>query len=159
MNANEFRILALEHFKFLVRDFNCESKLPTVPEDVPTRLAGYEVFFNNASTGVSVALEVIEMLPTVHLHRLSNSVNGRDVYPLGLLLLLRAPELNPLKDETGLPLRKDVETLLKEYAQGLKIAGADVLRGDFTIFPALEAEWTRQLELRTSLGSSKFIYF
>ena len=159
MNADEFRLLTLKHFAFLRIEFDCRTECGNAVPGFPDTLGSYETFFQNRTTGISIQFEIIERLPTVHLHRLSTVANERNIFALGLLLLVRAPGLNPLKDEVGLPLSKDVETLLMEYALALKVTGEDILRGDFSVFPDLEREWLRQVELRKAAGASKFIYF
>jgi hypothetical protein len=159
MTCDEFRELCLKHFRFLVTEFACEASFPESDPILPEWLRGYVVHFKNSTTRVSITLEVIERLPTVHLHRLDAGSDERNVFALGLLLLIRAPHLNPLKEEAGLPLKKDIETLLVEYAHALKVTAADVLGGDFTVFPALLEEWVRQSELRANPKRAQFKYF
>jgi hypothetical protein len=159
MSPSEFRELCVSHFDFLASDYDCHVSFPEPDPLIPDHLCGYEVFFQNSTTGISIKLEVSEKLPTVHIHRLHQTDAEQNVFALGLLLLVRAPDLNPLKHETGFPLSKTIQTFIIEYAQALKVAAKDVLEGDFRVFPELQKEWQRQGELRANRNSSRFTYF
>jgi hypothetical protein len=159
MNPNEFREFCVSHFNFLASDYDCEVSFPEPDPVVPDHLRGYDVFFQNPTTGITIKLEVSEKLPTVHIHRLHQTDGQQNVFALGLLLLVRAPDLNPLKHETGFPLSKSIQTLIIEYAHALKEVAKDLLKGDFQVFPELQKEWLRQVELRANRDPSKFRYF
>jgi hypothetical protein len=112
----------------------------------------------SSTTAVEVELKQPEELPIVKLEELRDGrIRGASI-PFGLLLLVRAPELNPLKDLVSLPLHKTTEVLLHEYAAALRLVGGDVLMGDFTVFPLAKAEGKRQMENRTK-SKERFVYF
>jgi hypothetical protein len=157
MKPDEFREFCISQFEFLVTDYDCEVSFPEAPS-VPYPHNSYKIVFQNATTGVIISLEVIERMPTLHILQrhptdLEHNVFTRfhpthgecNIFPFRLLLLVRAPDLNPLRDESGLPLRKTVQTLIIEYAHALKIVAKDVLKGDFRVLPELQMEYRRVL--------------
>src|ERR1017187_3230030 len=134
MNPEEFQQLCKSQFNFLVTDYDCQVSFPDADPTVPYPYDSYRVLFQNATTGIIIKFEVIEKMPTVHILQrhptvLEHNVFTRshptygecNIFSFRLLLLVRAPDLNPLKDETRLPLRKTAGALIIDYADALKI--------------------------------------
>lgn len=159
MTQEEYRSAVTNAFQFLIDDFNCRVEYPLRGPSEVAWASGYDVDFINKVLCVEIGLQLPENLPTVHLRRLAALVGMRNVFPLGLLILVRAPERNPLKDVSSLPLSKNVRQLVLEYADALKRTAGDVLRGDFSVFPKLQEEAASQMAKRTSRSDRDFVFF
>lgn len=158
MDSKLFHELCVRHFAFLSNEYGCLVEFIDPPGPLPDKYKGWRVFFRNATTGISITYEFIEKLPSVHLHNLNAVPEEPKAIKLGILILTRAPELNPLKDEKGLPLKQSPEELLSRYAVALKAIGADILRGDFSTFPHLYEEARRRANLRR-IDPDHSVYF
>ena len=154
MNASEFQVLTERCFGFLQAKFGF-CVIPSIASDTsPEPLRNLEVRYENATTGVHVCFEAYEQLPSVHLQKLTT----RESFPFGLLIMLRAPDLNPLASERSLPLKQPAETLLARYAELLEMFGRDVLQGDFGVFPSLR-DLRAVMQKKRGGGDPSFVYF
>jgi hypothetical protein len=108
-----------------------------------------ELRWANDTTGVRVSFEPQQGGVWVELYRLDagrfpahpismGHETRLDIFNLGTLLIARDPEtwilVRQLQDD-GAPIRRIVHA----HASALLMHGADVLRGDFKVFPELEA--------------------
>lgn len=134
VNAGEFQSSTRELFGYLETEFGFHEIEPSDESFLPEHYKGYEVRYRNLTTEICVSLEVYEQSPIVHIIRLGPD---REVRSLGLLILARAPLLDPMASEHGFPLKQPAGVLLQKYAELLKSLGEDVLRGDFKSFPRL----------------------
>jgi len=154
MEREEFQRLVHSNFKFLIDEFGFAVELLDIPGLLPEKFKGWRLFYQNATTGVAITYDQLDRLPSVIIHKL----HGDQRLPLGILIVTRNPELNPLRHEKGFPLSKSPEDFLKEWASALRLLGTDVLRGDFSSFPFLEEELQRRINLRMA-DPKNFTYF
>ena len=118
-----------EAFTFLTDEFGFVRVSSTV------RTPEHRIFFENATTRVLVAYE-LGGIPWVELGKLPAPGERGERYDLLFLLMERAPhEIGRITARTreidqALPTLGYLAGLLREY-------GADILRGDFAIFPRL----------------------
>ncbi len=147
MNATSFQTATARVFRFLERDYRFRKVDPRNAMAFPPGVSQYYVRYENATTGITIHLEPVEQLPVIHIQRLKGR---KDVYPIGLLLIAIAPNLNPLALERSLPLKQSARTLLERYAHALKAVGSKVLRGDFAVFRDLHRLRNQGLRLRAN---------
>ncbi len=117
---------------------------------------GYaEVSYANDTTGLNVAVDWFEFRPFVHVHqrRSGDTATALAGYE-GSMLSFDADDLLQLREASPSPVGKMISTrddvaagrLLAQYADALCRYAADVMRGDFTVFPELE----RRVEARAA---------
>src|SRR4051794_40563162 len=104
MHLEDFPKRVAEAFSFLLSEFGCAIVEPSLEEALPEKYKDCIVVFKNATTGVTLKYEVIEQLPTIFLTDLLNTDRQRRTYNLGVLLRIRAPNLDPLRGIKRLPI-------------------------------------------------------
>ena len=143
---------AKKSFRFLVDEFQC--RVTSEASDA----WGDELTYQNSTTAVNIRYEPREKYVFILLCRL---VGGKvpehpgvvhpdtdlNRYGLDDLLKLRAPALKILKKEFGVPFtERNLRTMVETYARGVRNYAADILHGDFSIFPELEKIVKRRAE-------------
>ena len=107
-----------------------------------------EVDYGNNTTGLSVAIDWSEFRPFVRIGELIQGVlplaptSIKDAehiksFDVDDILLIRVKGGSPVGKMLGARDDQAVERLMREYAVALKLHAADILSGDFVIFPEL----------------------
>jgi hypothetical protein len=137
----EFRLQARSDFGFLCRDFGFH-EVP-LPLDQDPYLNEYAVWFASPTTRVVVEGVNYGINARVAVGR-SGKVATFENYDLGDLLAIRRPE--PAGPPSKASPRNSGNQLqqLSYYAEALRDAASDVLRGDHAIFPQLAARVERR---------------
>ena len=139
--SDEFLKIGEKEFRFLVDEFGLKKRANK------TDAGTYYLLYENKTTTVAVTLEWRDQYINVLLGRRDRKVPDRLPRPEDELLSFSLEDL--LKVRTGkyaieegrfgrALTRKDIKEVLSAYARGLREHGADVLQGDFSIFPKLE---------------------
>ncbi len=103
------------------------------------------VRFKNSTTGVEI-LYAMPNPPAVALTRLNDKGHFTpDGYGLKFIILERCPEREIECDLPQSSPKTGFKQLLQAYAEILKEHAADVLEGDFTVFPQLEPHVRREM--------------
>jgi hypothetical protein len=141
---DEFFELGEKEFKFLVDEFGFKKKANKTDAGV------YRLRYKTETTEIEIGLEWRDQYIYVLLGRRDRKKpqeKGRLPRPEDELVAFNLEDLLKLRsrkyaiddDRFGKELRrKDIKEILSTYARGLREHAADVLRGDFTIFPELE---------------------
>jgi hypothetical protein len=119
----------------------------SVVDEVATPLTE-ETYFRNATTGLRVVLDWSEMEPMLYLYRLAGeqaapvppkSWDEDQRHSVATLIGFRDPDGDKPYNEHFARFRdpESVRVLLSRYAKSMLVSAADVLRGDFTVFPTL----------------------
>jgi len=128
-----FEKLCRELFQFLVDEFGC--RLASTKEDGGT----HSVIYQNSTTAVGVYFEARDRAVWVVLMRLFKGkrlpYDGSYSHGLRHLIRLRAPSITL---EETVHSEADIERVLSEDASAVRTYAADVLQGDFGVFPELE---------------------
>ena len=154
--------LCSKYFQFLINEFGCGivGKKSDNFKD--------ELVYQNATTAIKISYEPRESYVFILLCQLINGeipdypvfINRKtklNQFYLDDLLVLRSPNTRIRKKPFGDAIpddldakqlieacaadpftKRDLEHMVKTYAAGLREHGADILRGDFTIFSTLE---------------------
>lgn len=139
MSNGDFKIffedLCKKVFNFLIMDYNFQF----IKLDTYNTSYLFSAKFKNSTTGIVISYDFREDRVEVNMVRLANGEIGYDRQRVDYLLLLRNPKAKishvPLKD---ISLENSLKVNLKQFANILKEYGKDVLRGDFSIFPAID---------------------
>lgn len=141
---NDFIEICERDFEFLVEEFGFKKTKTKTDVDTP------RIRYENDTTMVEVGVEWRELYFYVVIGRRDRKkTSEKDRMPrpedelvsfnLEDLLTLRVPGYIVSSGYFGQKLnRKDIERIMGKYAQELRKHAADVLQGDFTIFPELE---------------------
>jgi hypothetical protein len=141
---DEFLETGEKEFQFLVDEFGCKKKANKTDVEV------YRLPYENTTTKVEIGFDWREQYLYVLLGRRDREklkAKGRMPRPedeiiafnLEDLLQLRTGKYAIDQDRFGKALtRKDIKDILSTYARALREHAADVLQGDFSIFPELE---------------------
>jgi hypothetical protein len=141
---DSFVSLVREKFRFLEEDYGF--KLVSTECDRDTSVVPYQ----NDTTGVSAYYEPRDSSVWVVLRRLVNGeLPGYDdpinTHGLYAIVSLRSPGAwVGEKHDPGPLTPAEMETRIDEQAKALRTHGADILRGDFSIFPKL-AEFEQKM--------------
>lgn len=123
---------SLAELQFLIDEygFRLESTKATALE--------CSIRFVNDTTGVNPAFEIGTM-PTIYLSKLLPGEPRKwgETYAIDYLIIVRCPDRQLGVDPIGLS-TGDLGSILKHYAMVLRDHARDILRGDFTCFPALK---------------------
>lgn len=141
---DEFFKIGEKDFQFLVDEFGFKKRANK------TDVGVYRLPYENATTKVEIGFEWRDQYVYVLLgrrdvkkrkdaRRLPRPEDELVAFNLEDLLKLRTGQYGVDHDRFGKALtRKDIKEILGAYGRGLREHAADVLQGDFTIFPALE---------------------
>ena len=141
---DDFIEICEREFKFLVEEFGFKKTATKTDADTP------RIRYENSTTMVEAGVEWREQYFYVAIgrrDRKKTKVKDRMPRPedelvtfnLEDLLTLRVPGYIVSPGYFGQKLaRKDIERIMRKYAQSLREHAADVLQGDFSIFPELE---------------------
>jgi len=137
-----FERLCRQTFQFLVDDFGF--KLTSI-ERGPINV-GIHITYKSPVTAVEVSFEPRENTLFVSLIRFVNGKMPEYLlkYPMNTfyvdeLIDLKSPSLRVEQKKTSeLLSSREVQAILKQYADALRQIGADVLRGDMRVFSELE---------------------
>lgn len=142
--ADEFFEIGEKQFQFLVDEFGFKKRARKTDAGV------YSLRYETKTTEVAIGFEWRDQYIYVSLGRRDRMKPGEKgkmprpedeliSFDLEDLLKLRTGKYAIGEDRFGRALtRKDVKEILTTYARGLREHGADVLQGDFSIFPELE---------------------
>ena len=137
-----FREQCSQVFAFLITDYGCDSPVYGDKRMFDT------VTYRNDTTGVRITFSPRDNDIVVHLIRLfdgeelSPSWYGERWVHLGLLLRFRAEIVTVwYKEWPDLINAEDIKRILRECAAALRTHAADILAGDFSIFPAFHARY------------------
>ena len=174
MNSELFFKLCDRYFQFLLEKFGCR----VVSRKDNSWRWGYEVTYQNSTTAVKIRYEPADHYVFILLCQLVNgkipdypvSIHRKTKlhqFYLDDLLVLRSPgtriRSKPFGDTipddlsakqiieacVANPFTKhDLEHMVKTYAAALRKHGADILRGDFTVFAQLEKIVKKRAEER-----------
>lgn len=134
-SPDAFRSSCAEHFQFLVDDFGCE---------LLAHALDFVAVYNNATTIVRISAGGYGSQISVGLGRVERVRYELETYPLEKLLLIRCKTLS-LVGPGGYPTNNDQEFQLPHYAKALRDHAQDILRGDFSVWPALRKKgWPRK---------------
>ena len=140
----QFFEIGEKEFQFLVDEFGFKKRARRKDAGV------YRLYYETKMTEVEIGFEWRDQYIYVLFGRLDREApqeKGRlprpedELTAFGLedLLKIRTGRYGVDHDRFGKALTpKDVKQILSTYARGLRKHGADVLQGDFTIFPKLE---------------------
>lgn len=109
---------------------------------------GPEVWYANKTRGLRVLVDWSDFAPHLTLFQLDRGRFPRDrprtleyeplhAFDVNTLLLLRSAEPGPVGKMVRRREPADIEALLSEYSAVLETYAADVLSGDFSVFPEL----------------------
>lgn|SRR5690348_7703219 len=141
---DEFFEIAEREFRFLVEEFGFKQKAKKTDVEV------YRLPYENATTKVEVGFDWRDQYIYVLLgrrdvkkpkdaRRLPQPQDEIVAFNIEDLLKLRTGKYGIDQDRFGKALtRKDIKEILSTYARGVREHAADVLQGDFTVFPELE---------------------
>jgi hypothetical protein len=138
---DEFFEIGEKEFRFLVDEFGFKKRANKTDVEV------YRLPYENGTTKVEIGLEWRDQYVYVLLgrrdvkkpRRLPRPEDKLIAFNLEDLLKLRTGKYAIDEDRFGKALtRKDIKELLSTYARGLREHAADILQGDFTVFPELE---------------------
>jgi hypothetical protein len=141
---DEFFKIGEKEFQFLVDEFGCKKRANK------TDVGVYRLRYENGTTKIEIGLEWRDQYVYVLLgrreekkakdaRRLPRPEDELLAFNLEDLLKLRTGKYAIDQDRFGKALtRKDIKEILSTYARGLREHAADVLQGDFTVFPELE---------------------
>jgi hypothetical protein len=138
---DEFFEVGEKEFRFLVDEFGFKKKANKTDVEV------YRLCYETKMTKVEIGFEWRDQYIYVLLGRRDREKPERMPRPEDELLAFSLEDLLKLRtgkyaidqDRFGRALtRKDIKEILNTYARGLREHGADVLQGDFSIFPELE---------------------
>lgn len=141
---DDFIEICEREFKFLVKEFGFKKTKTKTDTDT------FRIQYENSTTTVEAGVEWREQYFYVVIGRRDRKkTKAKDRMPrpedelvsfnLEDLLTLRVPGYIVSSGYFAQKLtRKDVERIMGKYAQALRKHAADVLQGDFTIFPELE---------------------
>lgn len=141
---NDFIEICERDFTFLVDEFGFKKTKTKTDVDTP------RIRYENSTTMVEAGVEWRELYFYVAIGRRDKQeTKAKDRMPrpedelvtfnLEDLLTLRVPGYIVSSGYFGQTLtRQDIERIMGKYAQDLRKHAADVLQGDFTIFPELE---------------------
>ncbi len=149
MQVQDFDIIAKEQFHFLESEFNFRLSKSENEE------WGYQLLYLNDSTGVKITYEYREAYIFIMLYKLKDGClveNPRNIeentslngFALDDVIILRNPEdiIKPTYeyDEDSEFFQEDdgLSRYTAAFAEYLKKHGADMLDGDFNLFPELD---------------------
>jgi hypothetical protein len=128
--VKEFEDLCREAFQSLEQEFDLRATDSSTTGDSAT------VILINRTTAVEVYLEVRDSL-VVYTTLAEYDTDLTNRFPLESLIDLRNPSLR-VRQPREWPLSEDrIRQTLRGYARALRECAADVLRGDFQVFPEL----------------------
>lgn len=132
MDLKQFRNYVRRAFRFLIDDY----EFSEVPLPKGEFVNEYMVCFSNGVTWVGI--EGIHWGFGVDVRLASNDPAGMryPTYCLADLLTLRAPEIELITAQ-GSDTKEIQKKQIDQYAEALRQYAADVLRGDFGVFPLL----------------------
>ncbi len=134
---NPFIKQCLKEFRYLETDFGF--KVISIVD----HYYGIGVDYISSTAGVRVRYEPRERYIFIKLSRLIDGkmpkYDHENAFGLNNVLILRSPksviEPKPLKEAFT---KTDLNIMLKCYAEAVRLYAADILMGDFSIFPELE---------------------
>ena len=133
---------SLQSFKFLLANFDFVQK-PLY--DVPGL---WKVIYFNATTAIEVIFEVRDQLIYVNIHHLINgeiakpyAEKSKNSFYLDNLLKIRNTNLPPFSFGGGgrWLSTSEIEDTIEKSADALRTYAADILQGDFSILPEIQA--------------------
>ena len=142
--TDEFFKVGEKEFQFLVDKFGFKRRARKKDAGVyslryETKMTEIGIGFEWRDQYIYVSLVRRDRKAPQEKHRLPRLEDELVVFDLEDLLKLRSGKYAVGEDRFGRRLtRKDVKEILSTYARGLRKHAADVLQGDFSVFPKLE---------------------
>lgn len=145
---DQFAQLCKEEFRFLIKEFGCQA--PSITRHARFR----EVVYRNQTTGIEVCCE-LEYTPVVWVS-LTRLIDGEDPgavdranrHALWAAVQLRSRSGSAEELPEIVPAEAELDRVVSAQARSLCTYAADILLGDFTLFPELGKLEEQRLEER-----------